>query len=79
MLEAGDINISSYAPSLLRIIAQTFCAVSDGEVVVSESVLGTYSNILMHMSSNVDSKVLSEAFATLDPEEQQALRDASHQ
>jgi hypothetical protein len=77
MLEAGDINFTQNAPSLLRIIAQTFYASSNDEVTVSESVLGTYSSILTHMSSNVDSKVMSEAFAALDHEEQQVLRDAS--
>jgi hypothetical protein len=77
VLEAGDINISYYPPSLLRIIAQTFCAVSNGEVFVSESVLGTYSNILMYMSSNIDSKVLSDAFVASDHEERQVLRDVS--
>jgi hypothetical protein len=42
MLEAGDIKISYYAPSLLRIIDQIFCAVSNGEVMVSETVLGSF-------------------------------------
>jgi hypothetical protein len=77
MLEVGDINITCHAPTLLRIIAQTFCAVSNGEEVASEAVLGMYRKMLVHMPSNVDSKILSDAFAALDPAEQQALQEAS--
>jgi hypothetical protein len=77
MLEKGDIDITCHAPTLLRIIAQTFCAVSNGEEVAPEAVLGMYGKVLMQMSSNVDSKILSDAFAALDPAEQQALQEAS--
>ena len=77
MLEAGEINLTCQAPVLLRIIAQTFQLVSDGDEVASKAVCSRYGQIVRKMLDSVDSNVLKDAFASLDPQEQQFIHLAS--
>lgn len=77
MIEAGEIDILSHTPALLRIIAQTICLVSDGEEVASECVLSRYSKIVKQMLTSVNRNILNETFESLESREQQALQQAA--
>lgn len=76
LVQSASIPITRFTQSLIRVIGETLALVADDEEVATESTCERMAAILTHLQSEGSQADLQQAFSSLSPDSQVAVRTA---